>query len=97
MRTGPEAATRKYQVERPLRSIGLVSRTLDSDRLPETEGGHETPGRLAPPLPPNSPRFRWTRIILGGVELTHMIAKWEMKSDGGRHSSVAWQFYDLAK
>jgi hypothetical protein len=27
----------------------------------------------------------------------HMIAKGQMKSDGGRHRSVAEQFYDLAK
>src|SRR5471032_1654076 len=41
--------------------------------------------------------FRCARIILGGIELVHMIAKGQMKSDGGRHRSVAEQFYDLAK
>jgi hypothetical protein len=32
---------------------------------------------------------------LGGIELMHMIAKGQMKSDGGRHRSVPEQFYDL--
>jgi putative transposase len=41
--------------------------------------------------------FRCARIILGGIELMHMIAKGQMKSDDGRHRSVADQFYDLAK
>jgi transposase-like protein len=39
--------------------------------------------------------FRCARVILGGIELMHMIAKGQMKSDGGRHRSVAEQFYDL--
>jgi putative transposase len=41
--------------------------------------------------------FRCARVILGGIELMHMIAKGQMKSDDGRHRSVAKQFYDLAK
>jgi len=41
--------------------------------------------------------FRCARIILGGIELMHMIAKGQMNSDDGRHRSVAKQFYDLAK
>ncbi len=41
--------------------------------------------------------FRCARIILGGIELMHMIAKGQMKSDDGRRRSVAEQFYDLAK
>jgi putative transposase len=41
--------------------------------------------------------FRCARIISGGIELMHMIAKGQMKSDDGRHRSVAEQFYDLAK
>ena len=41
--------------------------------------------------------FRCARVILGGIELMHMIAKGQMKSDGGGHRSVAEQFYDLAK
>ncbi len=41
--------------------------------------------------------FRCARIILGGIELMHMIAKGQMKCDSGRHRSVAEQFYDLAK
>ena len=39
--------------------------------------------------------FRCARVILGGIELMHMIAKGQMKSDGGRHRSVPEQFYDL--
>ena len=41
--------------------------------------------------------FRCARVILGGIELMHMIAKGQMKSDGGGQRSVAEQFYDLAK
>jgi putative transposase len=41
--------------------------------------------------------FRCVRIILGGIELMHMIAKGQMKSHDGRHRSVAEQFYDLTK
>ena len=41
--------------------------------------------------------FRCAYIILGGIELMHMIAKGQMKSDGGRHHSAPEQFYDLAK
>jgi putative transposase len=41
--------------------------------------------------------FRCARVILGGIELMHIIAKGQMKSDGRRHRSVAEQFYDLAK
>ncbi|OTP75022.1 Mobile element protein [Caballeronia sordidicola] len=40
--------------------------------------------------------FRCTHVILDGIELMHMIAKGQMKSDGGRHRSVAELFYDLA-
>ncbi len=36
--------------------------------------------------------FHCARIILGGIELMHMIAKGQMKSDDGRHRSVAEQF-----
>ena len=39
--------------------------------------------------------FRCARIILGGIELMHMIAKGQMKSDDGQHRSVVEQFYDL--
>ena len=41
--------------------------------------------------------FRCARVILGGIEFMHMIAKGQMKSEGGRHRSVGEQFYDLAK
>ena len=41
--------------------------------------------------------FRCARVFLGGIELMHTIAKGQMKSYGGRHRSVAEQFYDLAK
>jgi putative transposase len=40
---------------------------------------------------------RFANIILGGIELRHMIAKGQMKIEGGRHHSVVEQFYDLAK
>jgi putative transposase len=41
--------------------------------------------------------FRCARITLGGIEPIHMIAKGQIKSDGGRHRSVPEQFYDLSK
>jgi transposase-like protein len=41
--------------------------------------------------------FRCAHIIFGGIELMHMIAKGQMKSDDGRHRPVAEQFYDFAK
>jgi len=44
-----------------------------------------------------SKSFRCARIILGGIELMHMIAKGQMKNDDGWHRCVAEQFYDLAK
>jgi hypothetical protein len=46
---------------------------------------------------PGFKSFRCARVILGGIELMHMIAKGQMKSDGAWHRSVADQFYDLAK
>ena len=39
--------------------------------------------------------FRCASIILGSIELMHMIAKGQMRSDDGRHRSVADQFHDL--
>ncbi|OXC74934.1 hypothetical protein BSU04_29470 [Caballeronia sordidicola] len=42
-------------------------------------------------------RFRCARIILGGIELMHMVAKGEMKSECRWHHSVAERFQDLAK
>jgi hypothetical protein len=36
--------------------IGLVRRTLDSDRHPSSDRGHKTPGALIPLLGPNSNR-----------------------------------------
>jgi putative transposase len=41
--------------------------------------------------------FRRARVILGGIELMHMLAKGQMKRDAARHRSVAEQFYDLTK
>jgi hypothetical protein len=35
--------------------------------------------------------------FFGGIELMHMIAKGQMKSDDGRHRSVAEKFHDLEK
>ncbi len=40
--------------------------------------------------------FRCARIILGGIELMHMIAKGEMKCAHRTHPSAADEFYNLA-
>ncbi len=40
--------------------------------------------------------FRCAWILLGGIELMHMIAKGQMKFARGTHPSPADQFYDLA-
>jgi putative transposase len=40
--------------------------------------------------------FRCARIILGGVEIMHMIRKGQMRSNDGSGLSVAQQFYSLA-
>lgn len=40
--------------------------------------------------------FRCARILLGGIEVMHMIAKGQMKCVRGTHPSVADQFYSLA-
>ena len=40
--------------------------------------------------------FRCARILLVGIELMHMIAKWQMQCARGTHPSVADQFYDFA-
>src|SRR6266702_5573272 len=40
--------------------------------------------------------FRCTRILLGGIELMHMIGKGQMKCARGYHPSAADQFYELA-
>ena len=40
--------------------------------------------------------FRCARILLGGIELMHMIAKWQMQTDG-LTQTPADQFYSLAK
>jgi len=40
--------------------------------------------------------FRCARILLGGIEVMHMIAKGQMKCARGIHSSAADQFYGLA-
>jgi transposase-like protein len=40
--------------------------------------------------------FRCARIILGGIELVHMIAKDQMKHNGDLKPSAARQFYSLA-
>ena len=39
--------------------------------------------------------FRCARILLSGIELRHMIKKWQMK-DGGRGQTPAQLFYFLA-
>jgi transposase-like protein len=40
--------------------------------------------------------FRCARIILGGIELMHMIAKGQMNDGGALERSAAEQFYGLA-
>jgi transposase-like protein len=40
--------------------------------------------------------FRCARILLGGIELMHMIAKGQMQCREGSNSSAAEQFYSLA-
>jgi transposase-like protein len=39
--------------------------------------------------------FRCARILIGGIEIAHMIAKGQMKGDGARQT-VAEQFYSLS-
>ena len=39
--------------------------------------------------------FRCARILLGGIEVAHMIAKGQMKDNGARQT-IAEQFYSLA-
>ncbi|WP_439669028.1 IS6 family transposase [Cupriavidus necator] len=39
--------------------------------------------------------FRCARILLGGIELMHMIAKGQMQAHEGRNPSAAEQFYSL--
>jgi hypothetical protein len=41
-------------------------------------------------------KFRCARILLGGIELMHMIAKGQMKADG-RNQTPAEQFYSLVR
>jgi hypothetical protein len=41
-------------------------------------------------------KFRCARILLGGIELMHMIAKGQMKADG-RNKTSAEQFYSLVR
>jgi hypothetical protein len=40
--------------------------------------------------------FRCARILLGGIEVMHMIVKGQMKYARGTNPSVADQFYSLA-
>lgn len=40
--------------------------------------------------------FRCARILLGGIELMHMVAKGQMQCSGGATASAAQQFYSLA-
>lgn len=40
--------------------------------------------------------FRCARILLGGIELMHMVAKGQMKDSGSCHTP-AEQFYSLIK
>ncbi|KJK14046.1 transposase [Burkholderiaceae bacterium 16] len=40
--------------------------------------------------------FRCASILLGGIELMHMIAKGQMQRPGRAAASAAQQFYSLA-
>ena len=40
--------------------------------------------------------FRCARVILGGVEIMHMICKGQLRSNDGSMLSAAQQFYSLA-
>jgi putative transposase len=39
--------------------------------------------------------FRYARILLGGIEVMHMIAQGKMKCARGTHPSAVDQFYEL--
>lgn len=39
--------------------------------------------------------FRCARILLGGIELMHMIAKGQLQYQEGSNPSAAQQFYSL--
>ncbi|MFM0007530.1 IS6 family transposase [Paraburkholderia dipogonis] len=47
-------------------------------------------------LMPGFKTFRCVRILPGGIEVMHMIAKGQMKCARGTHPSAADQFYELA-
>jgi putative transposase len=40
--------------------------------------------------------FRCARVILGGIEITRMICKGQLRSNDGSMLSAAQQFYSLA-
>jgi hypothetical protein len=40
--------------------------------------------------------FRCARVILGGVEIMHMIRKGQLRSNAGSSLSAAQEFYSLA-
>jgi putative transposase len=40
--------------------------------------------------------FRYARVILGGIEIMHMICKGQLRSNDGSMLSAAQQFYSLA-
>jgi putative transposase len=40
--------------------------------------------------------FRCARVILGGIEIMHMICKGQLRSNDGSMLSAALQFYSLA-
>jgi putative transposase len=63
--------------------------------MPVVEQDHRAIKRIVRPML-RFKSFRCVRVILGGIELMHMIAKGQMKSDGEPNRSAADQFYDLA-
>ncbi|AQV94130.1 DDE domain-containing protein [Cupriavidus necator] len=59
------------------------------------EQDHRAIKRIARPML-GFKAFRCARILLGGIELMHMVAKGQMQRSGGAAASAAQQFYSLA-
>ena len=59
------------------------------------EQGHRAVKRITRPML-GFKSFRCARVILGGVEIMHMICKGQMRSDDVGTLSAAQQFYSLA-
>jgi putative transposase len=59
------------------------------------EQDHRAIKRRTRPMLLGFKNFRCARILLGGIEVAHMIAKGQMKDTGARQT-FAGQFYSLA-